>query len=64
MAMVKNLDWNTKQRIAKKMTNDQLQYALKDCVLCMYQGVDEGYYADEASVYREELRKRGIAGHF
>jgi len=40
------------------MTIVELEYAVKDCGDCVRCGVDEGYYADEASVYRMELDKR------
>ena len=45
---------------AKRMSQAELEYALKDCVECVWQEIDEGYYSDEASVYRDELIRRGV----
>ena len=62
---MQNLDWDTKQRIAKAMTNDGLIWAMMDCreaaaamgTAAMI-GKDAGYYMDELSVYKTELEKR------
>ena len=56
--MVKLLDWNAKQTYAKTLTIAQLMYAIKDCLEAAKAGIDEGYYHDEASVYRTELNLR------
>jgi len=62
---MQNIDWTEKRAIAKKMTTDELKYAIVDCGDCirvmgvnaMY-GKDAGYYSDEASIYEAELAKR------
>ncbi len=46
---------------AKKMSTDELRYAIKDIVetLKVYPNhPNEGWYQDEASTYRDELNKR------
>ena len=53
--MIKQLDWALKESLAKKMSIRQLEYAIQDCLDCK---MDEGYYHDEASVYRAELKRR------
>ena len=58
--MEKILNWKEKEARAKEMTVEQLEYAINDCVECVKCGVDEGYYCDEASVYRAELKKREL----
>jgi len=56
---MKVLNWKEKERQAKEKTNNELRYAIQDCLECIKQGVpDEGYYYDELSVYRVELGKR------
>ena len=56
---MKTLNWNEKARYAKGLKNVELRFALKDCLDSINVGVcDEGYYYDEASVYRTELAKR------
>lgn len=56
--ITKTLDWKSKESKAKKMSIAELEYAIRDCGLCIYNGVDEEYYSDEASVYYKELLKR------
>ena len=55
---MKTLDWESKQRKARNMTNAELNYAIEDCRACVRLGIDDGYYLDEISVYRKELDKR------
>jgi len=56
---MKTLDWNSKQAYAKTLSNKELLYAIKDCIETANANKDnEGYYHDEASVYRAELVKR------
>ena len=55
---MKTLNWNEKARYAKGLKNVELRFAINDCVEAFKAGADEGYYADEASVYRAELAKR------
>jgi hypothetical protein len=56
--MIKILNWKLKESLAKKMTLLELHFAILDCQKCIYQGVDEGYYLDEASVYHKEMHRR------
>lgn len=56
--MHKQLDFVAKAKKAKTMSDDQLEYAIKDCMDCVKKGIDQSYYQDEASVYRDELNKR------
>lgn len=56
--MEKYIDWKSKAEIAKRMTIAELYGAISDCASCMSKGIDEGYYSDEASIYRKELNKR------
>lgn len=54
------IDWNKVAKQAKKMTFDQLIFARNDCIKCSNLGMpNDGYYADCASVYYTELKKRG-----
>lgn len=46
---------------AKKMTEDQLFFALKDAIEASQVSPNAGKYYDQASVYREELRRRGFS---
>lgn len=62
---MQTINWNQKQDAAKKMTTNQLVWAISDCVATAeamgsapMMGKDAGYYMDEASVYRTELAKR------
>lgn len=61
---MKMLDWNAKARYAKTLTLESLLFAERDCIdsARCFRGTDlEGYYHDEASVYRSERLAR-IAG--
>jgi hypothetical protein len=58
--MVKLLNWQVKEAIAKKLSVLDLISAIDDCLDCIGLGIDEGYYLDEASVYRRELQRRGV----
>lgn len=46
---------------AKKMTEDQLFFSLKDAIEASQVSPNAGKYYDQASVYREELRRRGFS---
>lgn len=59
LSMNKQLDFEAKARYARKLTNEQLSFAAKDCAECIAQNVDPYYYSDELSVYRQEAAKRG-----
>ena len=56
----KLIDWEATKEHAKKMSVDQLKWSLKDCISCVKKNVDSGYYSDEATIYRDELRSRGV----
>jgi hypothetical protein len=56
--MVKHLDFAAKTKKAKTMSDEALEHSIKDCMDCVDKGIDQGYYQDEASVYRQELNKR------
>jgi len=61
--MKKVLDWKTKEARARKMTVEALEFSVKDCVEARdamrgWNPEAEGYYQDEASVYRRELNRR------
>ncbi len=55
---MKIINWNEKEKLAKKMSIVELEFAIKDCIDCVRLGIDGGYYQDEASIYRTELNKR------
>jgi len=63
------LDWEAIEAKAAKMSNAELAHARKDCIEAGaaawgieksggHVDKDQGYYHDEASVYRSELKKR------
>ena len=56
--MEKQINWKAKEALAKKMSISELQYGIADCLKCIEIGLDGGYYADEASIYRKELKER------
>lgn len=59
--MIRNLDWNKVEARAKEMKESDLIFAYFDCLDCIKKAVEnEGYYYDEASVYRAEIKSRGI----
>jgi len=56
---MRQLNWKEKTARAKKMTDEELFYAINDCHDCIQKGVvDEGYYFDEAQVYETEIQTR------
>lgn len=66
---MRTLDWTATQEKAHKMTIEALCYAIKDCQEAAEAAWDlerngcrvdksQGYYHDEASVYRAELKNR------
>lgn len=61
MSYSKVIDWKAKQAKAKQMSIAELYYAIDDCNKSSRCGLDDGYYADEASVYLIELKKRQAA---
>jgi hypothetical protein len=69
--MTPSLDWNAVKERAERMSPAALRHALEDIrktkpasrSLDREDGGDrEGWYNDEASVYRAELKSRGLAG--
>lgn len=52
--------WHLKEKIAKKMSDAQLEYSRKDSFQAATIGVPENYgkYMDENSVYIQEIKKR------
>ena len=62
---MESINWNLKQSIAKKMSNDELIFAINDCSECIralgndeMKGKDSNYYRDEMSIYSQELERR------
>jgi hypothetical protein len=58
---MKTLDWKAKQEYASDLSILELRYAIADCLdaaRANFRTELEGYYHDEASVYRAELRRR------
>jgi hypothetical protein len=53
--MEKRLNWEQKEKKARKMSIQELNYAISDCISCK---IDQGYYYDGASVYQQELNRR------
>ena len=65
---MKTLDWDETKAYAQRLSVSQLRYTIKDCreaaqAMKGWNPNMEGYYADEASVYADELRNRR-RGHF
>lgn len=59
--MIKHLDWNKTEASAKAKSDTELLYAYKDCLECIaVNGMNQGYYYDEASVYYKEIKKRKL----
>jgi len=59
--IIKNLDWEKTEAYAKDLKLADLLGAYLDCVDCIKKGVpNEGYYYDQASVYRIELNRRNV----
>lgn len=56
--MEKQINWKAKADQAEQMTYAELHGAINDCIECVRSRIDEGYYSDEASIYRTELKKR------
>jgi len=62
---MQTLNWTATEARAKRMTDEQLTWAIDDCITTAQLlgpgeqiGKDQGYYHDEASVYRQELNRR------
>ena len=54
----KRLDFGRTASHAKKMTNDELQYAICDARQCVERGVNPDFYRDQIIVYRMEQAAR------
>jgi hypothetical protein len=70
---MKLLDWDATEARAKTLPNDALLYSIADCLAASraaaqlekagtlgYEAKSEGYYHDEISVYRRELKRRQV----
>ena len=57
--MIKTINWELKKSTAKTKTKAELIFAINDCIEAGNAMIEnEGYYMDEASIYRSELRTR------
>lgn len=43
---------------AKKMGDEQLKFAIVDCLECVKLGINPEKYIDQVKVYRQELARR------
>jgi hypothetical protein len=63
--MAEAINWSNVAERAARMTTASLAHAYRDCVAAAATipeeaiGKDASYYRDEASVYRQELSRRG-----
>jgi hypothetical protein len=51
-------DFNLEEQRAKRMTIEQLQWAIVDCLETIKNGINENKYYDQLSVYRKHLAKK------
>ena len=51
-------NFETEEVKAKKMTIEQLQWAIADCLETIKAGVNPSKYYDQLSVYRKHLAKK------
>ena len=51
-------DFNFEEQRAKRMTIEQLQWAIADCLDCLKAGVNPNKYYDQLAVYRKSLAKK------
>jgi hypothetical protein len=56
--MQKHLDFVTKTRYAKRLSDMALEFAIRDCRRRIALGVDPDFYRDEISVYMMEQAAR------
>jgi len=56
-----SVDFKVEEEKASNMDTDSLLYALKDAIEASQVSVNEGKYYDQVSVYRKELKRRGIS---
>jgi len=58
-----HLDFVACEKKAKEMSNESLEYSIKDCSIAINaypEGHKAGYYADERNIYKRELNSRII----
>ncbi len=48
----------TEEAKAKKMSPEQLRFAITDCLECIKLGINPNKYYDQLSVYRKQLSKK------
>ncbi len=51
-------NFETEEVKAKKMTPEQLRFAITDCLECIKLGINPNKYYDQLSVYRKHLAKK------
>jgi hypothetical protein len=51
-------DFNFEEQRARRMTIEQLQWAIVDCLETIKAGVNPNKYYDQLSVYRKQLSKK------
>ena len=51
-------NFNLEEQRAKRMTIEQLQWAIVDCLETIKAGVNPSKYYDQLSVYRKSLAKK------
>jgi len=51
-------DFNFEEQRARRMTIEQLQWAIVDCLETIKAGVNPSKYYDQLSVYRKSLAKK------
>jgi hypothetical protein len=52
------VNWESQRKKAEGMTDTQLRGAIEDCLYCIGNGINEGKYLDQISIYRQELDRR------
>lgn len=54
-------DFIVQKKKARMMTQAELYYAIEDCRECILLDINPDKYRDQISVYRAELKRRGVA---
>lgn len=54
-------DWEVEEFKAKSVDNQCLLFWIEECRDCIRQGINPNKYYDQISVYRAELKRRGVA---
>jgi hypothetical protein len=52
------VNWETQREIAKRKSKKELESAIEQCLECIGNGINEGKYLDQISIYRQELDRR------